>query len=860
MRLPVFEIEEQLQRACPDGARLLLKAPTGSGKSTAVPGMLLDAGLDGRVLVIEPRRMAARMLAGWVARQRGGAPGGEVGYSVRFDRRYGDATRIIYVTDGVFQRWLQNEPDLRGVAAVVFDEFHERRLAMDVALGRCLDLQEGSRPDLRVVVMSATLETAGLAGFLARGKDGGSTRFTSLEAGGRIFPVTVSHRGSGTPTDRRGGSAREEPVWERVAAACREAIADPECGNVLCFLPGGHEIRRTVSAIESATWSRGWKVMPLHGGLSPQAQEAAIAPGGGRRIIVSTNIAETSLTIDGVRTVVDAGLARIASFDPRRGIDTLMVEKISRAAAEQRAGRAGRTSPGRCFRLWSEADHARRPAFEIPEVHRVDLGETLLLLKAAGVGEVRNFRWLDPPTEELLQRAEALLHDLGAIDAAGGLTDEGRAMAALPLEPRFARLMLAGVAEGCVSEMAFVSAAVQGEGLWAGNGDEGMRNFVEDGDYTDFQAEWRGFESAAAMGFDPARVSRIGVHGRAARELAKGFERLEKLAIRNGWPFETIDWNRNRTAVGRAMLEGFSDRVGVRQGAATMACRMVGRRRGRVDERSAAREAPVFIGSEVTEVEGRDVTVHVRRLTAFDPQWLEDVFPDELKMVDEAVWDEPRRGVVSRRERRFRDLVLESSDSDRGVNLDAAAELLAGRVLTGELRLKRWDDKVEQWCARLAGLSRWMPELELPGWSDDDRQAAVAQICHGSIRYKDIKDAEVWPVLHDWLSAPQRAALDAYAPERVKLAGGREAKVRYAFDGDPVIGVMVRDLFGQWTTPTIVGGRVRLKVEVQAPNRRPWQVTSDLESFWERGYAQMRKDLAGRYPKHPWPEDPRAGE
>ncbi|MCH7227388.1 ATP-dependent helicase C-terminal domain-containing protein, partial [Haloferula sp. A504] len=649
---------------------------------------------------------------------------------------------------------------------------------------------------------------------------------------------------------------REDPVWDRLAKVCREAVADPDCGNVLCFLPGTHEIRRTVSAIQSATWSRGWSVMPLYGGLSPQAQEAAIAPGGGPKIIVSTNIAETSLTIDGVRTVIDAGLARISSFDPRRGIGTLMVEKISRAAAEQRAGRAGRTAPGRCFRLWSEAEHARRAEFETAEVHRVDLAEAVLLLKGAGQADVRDFRWLDPPGETALQRAEGLLRDLGALDGNGELTAEGRAMAGLPLEPRYARLMLAGVEQGCVAEMAFVGAAVQGEGVWSGKG-EGMRHFVEDGDYTDFQAEWRGFDAAEGMNFDPGRVSALGVHGRAARELAKGFERLKRLARARGWSFETIDWNKNREAVCRAILAGFSDRVAVRSSRSTLACRVVGRRRGRMDERSAIDVDKVLVAAEMTEVQSKDLNVHLRKLTAIDHQQIANLLPKDLKVQNGVAWDEARRCVVAREQTLYRDLVLESRDSDHEVNLDAAAALLAERVLTDELRLKRWDDTVEQWCWRLGGLSKWMPELELPGWSDSDREAAVAQICHGATRYKEIKDAEVWPVLREWLSAPQRAALDAYAPERVKLAGGREAKVRYSADGEPVIGVMVRDLFGQWTTPTIADGRVRLKVEVQAPNRRPWQVTSDLESFWQSGYAQMRKDLAGRYPKHPWPEDPR---
>ena len=860
MKLPVCEIEGELVGAAREaGARVLLKAPTGSGKSTAVPGMLLDAGLEGRVVVIEPRRMAARLLAGWVAKQRGGAVDGEVGYSVRFDSRYGKETRIVYVTDGVFQRWLQDDPELTGVAAVVFDEFHERRLAVDVALGRCLELQEARRPDLRVVVMSATLETAGLVEFLGEGKDEAAGRPALLEAGGRTYPVEVAYRPGRAVRDRNGRMV-EPAVWDEVARVCREALEDPDCGDVLCFLPGTHEIRKTVALLETAAWARGREIFPLYSGLPPAAQEAAVGPCARPKIIVSTNVAETSLTIEGVRTVVDAGLARVSGFDPRRGIGTLLVGKISRAAAEQRAGRAGRTAPGRCFRLWSEADHARRAAFETPEVHRVDLSEVVLLLKAAGVEDVRDFRWLEAPRAEALERAEGLLHDLGALDAAGVLTDEGRAMAALPLEPRFARLMLAGVEHGCVAEMAFVCAAVEGEGIWMGRrGGIGMKDFVMKDDFTDFQAEWRGLDSAVAANFDGRRLTALGILGRGAREVAQSFERLLKLAARRGWPVGEVDFAAKREAVGRAMLAGFSDRLGVRLGEATLACRIVGKRRGKLDEDSAARRAEAFVAAEMTEVEGREVVVHLKRATAIEVGWLRELFDGDFSEVDGVVWDEARRRAVARREVRFRDLALESREDDRGVNLDAAAELLAERVLAGELVLKKWDAAVDQWCARLACLSEWMPELELPGWGDDDRVAAVAQICHGAVSYKEIKEAEVWPVLREWLSAAQKAALDAYAPERLKLANGREAKVTYEAGKDPWIGLMVRDLFGVAETPRVAGGKVPVLVHVLAPNRRPWQMTKDLASFWRSGYAQMRKDLAGRYPKHPWPEDPRAG-
>ncbi len=851
--LPVFEIAAPLQTALqPEKSRILLKAPTGSGKSTSVPGMVADAGIQGRIIVIEPRRMAARLLAGWVAKQRGTPVGHETGYAVRFDTKYRADTRIIYMTDGVFQRWIQDDPELTGVGAVIFDEFHERRLAVDIALARCLDLQDGVRPDLRVIVMSATLETGGLAEYMAP--------VTSLEAGGRTYPVEIKYRPERPPVnDRRGGPPREVPVWERMVKVCLEAMIMDDAGNILMFLPGTHEIRKTIELLETGSTTRGWDVFPLYSALPPAAQEAAIAPGPRPKIIVATNVAETSLTIDGVKTVIDSGFARVASFEARRGINTLLIRKISRAAAEQRAGRAGRTAPGRCFRLWSEADHAKRAEFEAPEVRRVDLAEAVLLLKASGVGELRDFRWLDAPAEDALQRAERLLHDLSALDAEGRLTEEGAQMAALPLEPRFARLLLAGKEHDCVSEAAFIAAAVQGEGIFTNKrGGVSRKDFIHPDDDTDFAGEHRAFDSAAGMGFDPQRCNQLGILARGARETAQSLDRLLSLAKGFGWKIAPVDFRRNHDRVGKAMLAAFSDQLAIRFSEGTLACRVIHNRRGKLDEDSCVKNAPAFVASEITEVEAREVITHLKRATAIDPAWLSELFPDDLSVTDGAAYDEARRRVVSRKQTVFRDLVLEAKESDHHVNLDKAAEILAARVLTGELVLKNWDDQVEQWTTRLQFVSTAIPELGMPTWTDEDKADAIAQICHGHVAYKDIKEANPWPVLREWLSHAQRAALDSYCPERINLPNGQTAKVTYQPGKDPFISVRVSHLFGVWETPAICQGRVPLLVHILTPGQKPWQMTKDLRNFWASGYFQMKKEVAGRYPRHPWPDDPKS--
>ncbi len=838
MKLPVYDLSDEITRAVSDGGRLLLRAPTGSGKSTCVPTILLDGGVGGLIVVVQPRRMAARLLARHVASLRGGRLGGEVGHVVRFENTMGKETRIVYVTDGVLQRWLQEDATLPGVGAVVFDEFHERRIASDVALARCLDLQEGVRKDLKLVIMSATLETGGLREYLSP--------CDVLELDGRMFPVEIKHQAVTQP------SARERSrigIWDHVATAIQQEMIRDDAGHILVFLPGLHEIRRTVELVERASWSRGWKVCPLYSGLSPKLQDEAVAANGAPRIIISTNVAETSLTIDGVRTVIDSGLARVARYDAVRGLDTLMIEKISRASADQRAGRAGRTAPGRCLRLWSENDHGSRNAFELPEIKRVDLAEVLLSLKATGINEVEKFRWLEVPDDHAIDVALGLLCQLGAIDDRGRVTDQGRMMAGFPLHPRYARLLLAGQEYNCVAEAAFIAAAVQSEGVFV-RGQGGAKQFSENSDITDFAAEWRAFQVARDMNYDVRRCGDYGIMARGARELAKSLQQLEGLAQRVGVHFlESQDFNQE--FVSRAVLAAFSDRLAVQMGAATLACRVVGNRKGKMDADSVAKGAQVFIATEITEVEGREVSVYLNRCTAIHLEDLARQFPDSFRNVDHAIYDEKSRRVVRKRETLFRDLVIHSKEGGDPPSLDAA-RLLAERVVSGELKLNEWDRSVEQWMARLINLTEWMPEVELPGFGEDDRLMVIEEICQGAKSYKEIKNRKVLPVLTKWLSASQKSVLDAFAPTEVKISNGKTAKVKYKVGAEPWIAMKMQHLYGVEELPKIADGKVSLLVHLLAPNQRPWQVTGDLKGFWEHGYPQMKKDLAGRYPKHEW--------
>lgn len=832
--LPIDQIRGEILKAVEKpGFCVLLSAPTGSGKSTRVPGMLIEAGWGekGTILVVQPRRLAARLLAGYVARQFPCRIGQEVGYTVRFDSQRSAATRILFVTDGILERRLTEDPELRGISAVIFDEVHERRLSGDLCLARVLELQRSARPEIGVFVMSATLELDKLQGYLPQA--------TVLRAEGRLYPVEVSYMPP-VPARNKFGYVQPPPVWEQCAEAVHKLIKEQDCGDVLVFLPGVYEIRRTVEILENAGWMRGRDVFALHGQLPPEAQALAVECGSRPRVIISTNIAETSLTIEGVRAVVDSGTAREARWDPQRGISTLHVVPISQAQAEQRAGRAGRLGPGRCIRLWSEAEQRRRIPFPSPEVHRADISQAFLNLLAWGcrnLSDIRRFPWPDAPTEAETQRAWQLLEDLGAANATG-LTPTGHSMLQYPLPPVLARLLVAGDEHHCRAEMAAIAALLQGEPIALNNGlSDTLR---QDDDFTDFQAEWRALHAATRLNYNPQECTRLGIMARAAREVAQSFRQI--LHQQHAEP----DFTAHRAGVIRGLLGSFPTHVAARNSTATATARLCQRRGGNIAADSIARQADIFLAAEITEVGGKSVETKLARCTrlaAGDLPTHED---------DTAVYDTARRRVLNYHRILYRDLVI--SEHETGdASAEAAAPLLAEQVMRGNLRLEGWDGHVLQWINRLTCLRNAMPELELPDFGDEDKMVAITMLCEGAVSYKDIQTRPVLPILGEWLSPWQKECMNKYAPKTLKLPNGREVKLLYREDGTPTFGLKCQLLFGVPRTPSIADGRVNCLVEILAPNQRPYQITADLASFWRNGYPQMKKDLAGRYPRHDWP-------
>lgn len=871
MRLPIYEIETDLLEGLGREPRLIVSAPTGSGKSTQVPQMLLDGGVlgDGQVVILQPRRLAARLLAARVARERQTELGGEVGYQIRFDNVTSAETRIRFVTEGVLLRQMLRHPRLPGVSAIVFDEFHERHLYGDITLAQALELQARERPDLKLLVMSATLETIRLRDYL--------DPCLMLESHGRTFPVEIEYATTPAYVDQR-------PTWEQAADAFAAFVRGGGQGDVLVFMAGGFEISQTIEALRRREEARGFVLLPLHGELPARDQDAAVAVYDRRKVVVATNVAETSLTIDGIRCVIDCGLARIPRYDPHRGLNTLLIEKISRAAADQRAGRAGRTAPGVCLRLWSAEEHRHRPAQELPEVKRLDLAEVVLTLKAAGVGDLRAFRWLEAPEEPALRHAEELLEDLGAIrkqqDAPGGegirpahspaggtapdgttrtcpleITAIGRKMLAFPLHPRYARLLLEGQEQGCVYDACLLAALTQGRDLLVRNVEAAVtaarENLLSDRTESDFWLLMRAWEYARQHDFQPEVCRRLGVHATAARQVGPLLQQFLDTAQREG--LDTAPRGVRGDALRRCILIGFSDRVARRLDRTSPRCDLVHGRRGTLARESTVRTATLLVAAEVQEVEGREKGVNtlLSLATAIEEPWLEELFPDDITTSLRVFLEPTARRVYAEEDRQFRGLAIGTRRVEPPP-LDAAARLLAQEVLAGRLVLSEWDESVDQWIVRLNLLGQWCPELRLPPIQPEDRQHLVEQFCHGAFTFKEIKDQPVKAQVKAWLGQAQQDLVDKHAPESLRLPNGKLPRVIYEPNSPPRIAVRIQELYDVTTTPRIAMGRVPILLQILAPSMRPVQITQDLAGFWRDHYPRLKQQLQRRYPRHEW--------
>ena len=803
--LPIDAALDDLARALAANNAAVLVAPPGAGKTTRVPLALLDEPWIGnkKIIVLEPRRIAARASAERMAKTLGERVGDTVGYRVRFGSKVSRATRIEVVTEGIFSRQILDDPELTGIAAVLFDEFHERSLDADLGLALARDAQTGLREDLRILVMSATLDGARVAKLL------GDAPVIASE--GRAFPVETRYLG------RKPDAPLERQMADAIAMAVR---ADP--GSVLAFLPGAAEIRRTQNFLNERIHDAGIEIVPLFGALDAAVQDRAIqpAPKGCRKVVLATSIAETSLTIEGVRIVVDSGVARVPRYEPDIGLTRLETVRASRAAVDQRRGRAGRTEPGVCYRLWDEPQTASLMAYTQPEILSADLSSLVLDLAQWGVSDPASLAFLDSPPSPALNEARALLRELGALDGDGRITAEGKSLRALALPPRLARMIVDSHRLGAGREAAEIAAILTERGLG--------------GDSVDLDARLDQFRRDRSQ------------RATSARSLAERW--ASQVAATEGAPSSD-----DTPSTGAMLAFAFPDRVARNRGNGTFV--LANGRGAAVDQASALARAPYIAVAELT---GTAASGRILLAAPIAQAELELRFADQIESTDEITFDRNAMALRARRKRTLHAITLSEAPLTLSPSAETARVLTDGLIAAGLDRLP-WSKPLQQWRGRVMFLRK----AEGEPWPDlsDDALAAQREIwlvpaLFDKTSLKEISAGDVSDALMALLPWDLRARLEREAPTHFEAPTGSMLAIDYEAEQGPTIAVRLQELFGLTTHPSVAKGAVPLVLELLSPAHRPVQVTRDLPGFWRGSYAAVRSDLRGRYPRHPWPEDP----
>lgn len=833
--LPIDAVLPQVLDGLRRREALVLEAPPGAGKTTRVPPALLDAGLAGagEIVVLQPRRLATRLAAVRVAEERGERAGQTIGYQVRFEDVSSAKTRIRFVTEGILTRRLVGDPTLAGVGCVVLDEFHERHLAGDLALAMLRRLQQTTRPDLKLVVMSATLDAAPIAAWLGDAP--------SVRSEGRRFDVALEY------LERED----ERPLEQQVLAALKRLVQANLDGHVLVFLPGASEIRRVMDACADFAQRQGLELFALHGDLPPAEQDRALKPSTRRKVILSTNVAETSVTIDGIAAVIDSGLARVASHSPWSGLPTLKVAKVSKASATQRAGRAGRTRAGTCVRLYTRGDYEGRPAADAPEIRRLDFTESALALRAMGVTDVAHFPFFEAPAPASLDAADGLLHRLGALTKDGALTDVGRRLLKFPVHPRLARLIVETEALGVAREGATL-AALLGERdvrLEArarfGAGGRGPDVHAGPSDLLELLERFeRGQKSGArGAGLDAGAMASV---ERVQRQLSRLVDANRAQAPRTQAEHET--------ALLRAVLAGYPDRVAKRRRPKAPDVVFAAGGSGTLDAASVVHDAELLVAVDAEERRGGVV---VRLASAIEPEWLLEASSDDLGEVDALSWNADARRVDRVTKLTWGAVTLEETRQPAPPSPEVSA-LLAEQALAAGPAAFVDLEKLTGWLCRVEALRAAFPDAQYPTADDALVKDALKGLCDGLRSFKELSEAGLLDALQARLTPQQAGLLARETPERITLPGGRTVKVNYEPGRPPWIESRLQDFFGLTKGPAI--GKAPLVLHLLAPNMRAVQVTTDLAGFWERHYPAIRRELMRQYPKHAWPEDPKTAQ
>lgn len=828
-QLPIDSALPDLQAALAKHRNVVLQAPPGAGKSTRVPLALLDAAWIGarKIVMLEPRRLAARAVATRMAQTLGESVGRTVGYRTRLETRVSAATRIEVVTEGILTRWLQRDPTLEDVAIVIFDEFHERSLQADLGLALTLDAQATIRDDLRILVMSATLDGQAVARLLGDAP--------IISSAGRAFPVTTHYR---EPLGR-GARTTDRPLADVVAGVITNALAT-EPGDVLVFLPGQAEIHRTLRILEERELPRGTRVMPLYGDLPIEQQDAAIRPStpGERKVVLATNIAETSLTIEGVRIVIDSGQERRMRFDPATGMSRLETTRISRASAEQRCGRAGRLEAGACYRLWSEAEHTNLIAHTPAEVLEADLAPLALELASWGSIDPETLRWLDVPPTAAFAQARDLLNSLEALDKNGRITAHGRELAKVGTHPRLAH-MIVRAREEDLTALALHIAAVLGER-------DLLRGSVRD---IDLRLRLEALQT---------RRSDTAIDAGARQRVLRSLEQFARaIGLRNIDSPSEQDIDRD---TGRMLALAYPDRIAMSRGAGGRYLLSSGRGAVLFGTHSLAKEEFLV----VADLDAGEREATIRLAAPIERRQLEAIFQRALESRERIDWDAREAAVIARRERWLRALKLAEQRIDQPDADRVMSAMLEGLRQLG-LDALPWNKEARALQARIEFARRTEPEAT-PAWPDVSDAALLVSLdqwlqpwLDGITRRDHLQRLDVHAALIALLNWEQQQRLNEWVPTHFTVPTGSRIPIDYS-GANPAISVRLQELFGSRATPAIASGRVSLTLNLLSPAHRPVQVTQDLMSFWARGYVDVKKELKGRYPKHYWPDDPLTAE
>ena len=828
--LPIWKIHDDILRTLRGGNRLVLVAPTGSGKTTQVPQMLLDAGVAGEkmIVVLQPRRVAARTVATRVAWERESRLGAEVGYQIRFDDHTSVGTRICFVTEGILLRWLQDDRSLSKIGAVVFDEFHERNLLSDVALALVKHLQQTQRPDLAMVVMSATLDAEPVAAYL--------DQCPILISEGQSFPVEVGYL---SMPDQR-------PITVQAAEAVERILHDEDPGDILVFMPGRGEIQGTLDALRGLRTRERVACIPLHGELEPQEQDRAFAPNSLRKVIVATNVAETSITIDGIRHVVDSGIARVARYDAERGIGTLLLEPISRASADQRKGRAGRTAPGTCHRLWTVISHKDRDERNTPEIQRSDLAEVVLLLHSLGIREAASFDWLDKPDPQAVQRAERLLTMVGALLDAD-LTPIGHQMRRLPMHPRYSRMLIEASQRGCLADAALCAALVSGRDLLArldrdDVSTQAAREMFEDSPDSDFITLMRAYDFAKANAFSFDRCRSYGINAQVARQVEQTFQQIMHAAQQ-----QRLDAPATQTssdALLRCLMAGFVDQLAKRRVPGKPECDLTDQRTGQLVRESVVTDATYFVAANLRETPSRQTLLSLA--TAVQPAWIAEMFPQHLSTTLEHLFDAQNKRVAATRLVRYRDLVIEQKAQQRDLDPVASGRCLAEAHRAGAFDLPLMDHRLRQFIARVNLVHATLPELEFAPFDEASITTSLARAFTGLTLVKEAQAAPLLPAFHQHLDKGQVSWLDELVPLTLPWPGGGPIKLSYVND-TPEAQVKRQDCFALTTHPTLCEGRLPVTLSLHTPDGKRLTSTTDWPKFQEREWPKHRQAVAKKF-------------